>query len=448
MNISHEPSGYLFKQNSSNSIEYIKELEYGFYSNLNENDNSSDSTNYILNTNSNILKNELYFNQKENDNINNFIIEFQEKLKNLYYNLKFDDMINLLENENQNFLNNNKSFLFFIKKIKFFFMIKENRFEEAKQFYYNNLKFLLFEINNDFYKKDLLFQRLLKNNIFCQVDIIEKNIPEFEKELFNLIKNCKGIDDAIVIEKKINNFTFDRTKSDYLDFEDEINLKLNNEIYELNYEEMVLEKKINEINNNINNNNKINDNNINDNNEKKLLKKLPLISSFKAKYAKRETIDKKIIRVFKSFIIKLYKQKEFDPNNYKDYSFYVMLINGNILPPIDCIDVFKNEHIHFKSFNTNFLLWFFSKEGIKDLYNKFINIEGKNFIDNVSKHYKISESEKIELINYINNLPFIFDISLVNFPFKENFVDCKKNYNYSKGKNSKLKKYRSRDFEN
>ena len=135
MNISHEPSGYLFKQNSSNSIEYIKELEYGFYSNLNENDNSSDSTNYILNTNSNILKNELYFNQKENDNINNFIIEFQEKLKNLYYNLKFDDMINLLENENQNFLNNNKSFLFFIKKIKFFFMIKENRFEEAKQFY-------------------------------------------------------------------------------------------------------------------------------------------------------------------------------------------------------------------------------------------------------------------------------------------------------------------------
>ena len=125
-----------------------------------------------------------------------------------------------------------------------------------------------------------------------------------------------------------------------------------------------------------------------------------------------------------------------------------MLINGNILPPIDCIDVFKNEHIHFKSFNTNFLLWFFSKEGIKDLYNKFINIEGKNFIDSVSKHYKISESEKIELINYINNLPFIFDISLVNFPFKENFVDCKKNYNYSKGKNSKLKKYRSRDFEN
>ena len=88
MNISHEPSGYLFKQNSSNSIEYIKELEYGFYSNLNENDNSSDSTNYILNTNSNILKNELYFNQKENDNINNFIIEFQEKLKNHYSNKK------------------------------------------------------------------------------------------------------------------------------------------------------------------------------------------------------------------------------------------------------------------------------------------------------------------------------------------------------------------------
>ena len=444
MNISHEPSGYLFKQNSSTSIDYMKGLEYGNYPNIYENDNSSISTNYIQNSNSNIFKNELSLsNQEENEKINTSIIEFKQQLKNLYYDFKFDDMINLLENKNKNLLNNNNTFLYIIQKIKFFLMIKENRFEEAKLLYINKLRPLLLKINNDFNQRDLLFQRLLKKNIFAQINILEKNYSEFENEIDNLIRNYKGIDDAMVIDKNIDNSTFERTKSDSLDFEDEINLILNDE--NNNFEKMISDKKINEINNS----NKINENNINDYNEEIILKKLPLITSFKSKYAKRETIDKKIIRAFKSFIIKLYKKKEFDPNNYQEYSFYVMLINGNILPPIDCIDLFNNEHIYFKSFNTNFLLWFFSKEGIKDLYNKFINIEGKNFIDNVSKHYKISDSEKNELINYFNNLPFIFDVSLVNFFYKGN-LNSKKNYSFSKDvyKKNKLKKYRSRDFDN
>ena len=443
MNISHETSGYLFKQNSSTSIDYFKEFENENYLNRNENDDSSISTNYNQNTNSKILKDEYSYNQNENEKMNSPIIELKEKLKNLYYDLKFDEIINLLENENPNFLNNNKSFLYTIHKIKFFLMIKENRIEEAQQLYLNKLKPFLMEINNDVNKKrDLLFQTSLKKIFFfSHIDILEKNYSEFENEIDNLIRHYKGIDDAIVIEKKNDNSTYERTKSDYLDFEDELNFILNNENEGLIFEKMISEKKINEINNS---------NIRKDNNDELILKKLPLISSFKSKYAKRETIDKKIIRAFKSFIIKLYKKKEFDPNNYQDYSFYVMLINGNILPPIDCIDLFKNEHIHFKSFNTNFLLWFFSKEGIKDLYNKFINIEGNNFIDNVSKHYKICESEKIELINYFNNLPFIFDISLVNFPYKGNCLDHKKMYIYSKGvyKKNKFKKYRSRDFEN
>ena len=189
-----------------------------------------------------------------------------------------------------------------------------------------------------------------------------------------------------------------------------------------------------------------------ENNEDSLFKKLPILSSFKPKYTKRETIDKKIIRSFKQFIVNQYNQKLFDPNTSKDYSFYIILINKNILPPIDFIDVRTNEKVYFKSFNSNFLLWFFSKEGIKELYNKFINIEGEKFLENISNHYKISEREKIELWNYLINLPFIFDISLVKFPDNGNFNHNSNKRIYINSRHlvnkNKLKKCRSRDLDN
>jgi hypothetical protein len=194
-----------------------------------------------------------------------------------------------------------------------------------------------------------------------------------------------------------------------------------------------------------------------ENNEDSLFKKLPILSSFKPKYTKRETIDKKIIRSFKQFIVNQYNQKLFDPNTSKDYSFFLILINNNILPPIDIYDVSSNEKIYFKSFNANFLLWFFSKQGIKELYSKFIQIEGTNFIDNITKYYEISEEERLSLINYFNNLPFIFDITLVNnltngkeinHIYRKKKTDNKniKNSNYAMKK--KLYKTRSRDLDN
>ena len=293
------------------------------------------------------------------------------------------------------------------------------------------------------------------------------------------------------------------TKDDFSDFEDEIEWKLcdmqnlenqennnfiinekhyynyikyfdnNNNTFEFNKLHNIDDTEINTSNSNKQNNinNKRDDNissisttNSNKNNKKfkskkeniddeTLFKKLPILSSFKPKYAKRETIDKKIIRTFKQFIVDLYTNKQFDPNTSKDYSFYIILINKNILPPIDFIDVRTNEKVYFKSFNSNFLLWFFSKEGIKDLYNKFIVIEGDNFINSIVKYYEIMEEEKLQLINYVNNLPFIFDISLVN-----NLTNGKKfNHIYRKQNNvyhnnyhikKKFQKNRSRDLDN
>ena len=151
-------------------------------------------------------------------------------------------------------------------------------------------------------------------------------------------------------------------------------------------------------------------------NEQSLFKQLPILSSFKPKYAKRETIDKKILRHFRHFIVSLEKNKKLNvnSNNNKDSSFYILLINGEVFPPVNIYDYSSCEKIYFKSFNSSFLLWFFSKTGIKELYSKFIDLQGNAFVQEVSCYYNIKESERNQLANYVNNLPFIFDISLVN----------------------------------
>ena len=331
---------------------------------------------------------------------------------------------------------------------------------------------------NQWKKKHKFFLLMLKKPcIYHQTNILEKYAEKFNVQLDNAIRNYingknnknpvkNKIEDNEINTNKISysdsNIEDESTKDDFSDFEDEIQWKLcdmqnienqennsfvinnkednnnlkyfdddntfeYNKLYYIDNNEInTSSNKQNNIDNKRENNNSIisttNTNNKNKKSKNKkenydddtLYKKLPILSSFKPKYAKRETIDKKIIRNFRQFIVDLYKNKQFDPNTSKDNSFFIILINNNILPPIDFIDVRANEKVYFKSFNSNFLLWFFSKQGIKELYTKFIQIEGDNFINNIVNYYEILDDEKLQLINYVNNLPFIFDISLVN----------------------------------
>jgi hypothetical protein len=184
----------------------------------------------------------------------------------------------------------------------------------------------------------------------------------------------------------------------------------------------------------------INLNNINpkekDNTELTLYKQLPFLSSFKPHYAKRETIDKKIIRTFRQYLIEENKKNSlFINKNSKDFSFYISLIRGRILPPSSFYDSNTNETLTFKSFNSHFLLWFFSREGIRDLYSNFLNSQGDFFIKEVSKYYKLNQKESEQLNSYMNNLPFIFDVSLVNNLTKGNNFS----HIYRKQKNNKKK---------
>ena len=150
-------------------------------------------------------------------------------------------------------------------------------------------------------------------------------------------------------------------------------------------------------------------------NEEIIFNQLPFLNSFKPKYIKRETIDKKIIRTFKNYVVKENKEKRLEIDQAKmDHNFFIHLLYGNILPPIDFIDGNTGEIVKYNSFNCKYLLWFFSKKGVKDVYLQFINEKGKEFIKELSEHYEISIEEKNQLNNYISNFPFIFDISIIN----------------------------------
>ena len=146
-------------------------------------------------------------------------------------------------------------------------------------------------------------------------------------------------------------------------------------------------------------------------NEEIIFNQLPFLNSFKPKYIKRETIDKKIIRTFKNYVVKEYKEHRLELNNVTmDQDFFINLVNGNLLPPIDFYDATTGEYIKFNSFNCSYLLWFFSKKGVKEIYGNFINEKGKDFINSLSDYYEISPEEKSQLNSYIFNFPFIFDI--------------------------------------
>ena len=205
------------------------------------------------------------------------------------------------------------------------------------------------------------------------------------------------------------------------------------------------------------------------NKEETIFNQLPYLNSFKPKYIKRETIDKKIIRSFKNYTIKEYKANRLViDEKTMDQNFFINFVNGNMIPPLDFHDVNTDEYVKFNSFNCSYLLWFFSKKGVKEVYNQFINEKGKEFIDDLSQYYEISNEEKNQLNSYIMNFPNIFDISLVNSitqgaTVKHLYRTVDKNKKFKererrrkgdldlrrqKSNESNLERCRSREFEN
>lgn len=304
-------------------------------------------------------------------------------------------------------------------------------------------------------------------------------MPFPDKSLKNSFSHIEEEEENIIIGNNKNEFIIDTSSKNLHNNleEDKFNNNFNN--FNGNKEKTENQSKIQfeEINTNINvpkkqiekkETKKYNKKKKN-NKEETIFNQLPYLNSFKPKYIKRETIDKKIIRSFKNYTIKEYKANRLViDEKTMDQNFFINFVNGNMIPPLDFHDVNTDEYVKFNSFNCSYLLWFFSKKGVKEVYNQFINEKGKEFIDDLSQYYEISNEEKNQLNSYIMNFPNIFDISLVNSitqgaTVKHLYRTVDKNKKFKererrrkgdldlrrqKSNESNLERCRSREFEN
>ena len=419
--------------------------------------NPTDPFQNFFNPISNTKDYDIYSNYLINENINSILTDLQKEIQSLFLSNNFDEIIRLIENHFGNFFFQlNSDFLYLIMKIKFLMLLQLEQIQDAIKFYDQQFFPLIKSVKpynwvneNKVFEKFIRNPEKLQNKNFLKI-YYEKFQFQFNKSINKYLYNEDKEENFIVDEPTKANKIFHKTKKKKFSIKKEkeptINLSIindeqNKEKISLDNPSINLEYFKNQIENPTINQPIINLNNINekgkDNSELTLYKQLPFLSSFKPHYAKRETIDKKIIRTFRQYLIEEHKKKSLDLNIYStDNSFYISLIRGSILPPSTYYDNSTNENLCFKSFNSHFLLWFFSKEGIKELYSKFLNSQGNNFLKLVSEYYKLNQKESEQLNSYINNLPFIFDLTLVNNLTKGN------NYMhmYRKQKNNKMKK--------
>ena len=401
---------------------------------------------------SNIKDNDIFLNFLNNENLNSIINELKNEIQSNFLSYNFDEIISLIENNFGNyFFQLNSSLLYLITKLKFFTLLQRDKLQDAIKLYDEQFLPLIKRVKSyNWVKKNKFCEKLIrKPEKIKNKDFIKKYNKEFQYEL------NKSINKYLYNEEKEDNFIIDEPTKGNKTFYKKNNLLLNEKIKENeNQQNIIFDPSINieffktknenptiheSIINNIPNKKvyfeKSKNNNTN-NDELTLYKQLPFLSSFKPHYAKRETIDKKIIRTFRQYLIEENKKNSlFINKNSKDFSFYISLIRGRILPPSNFFDSNTNENLTFKSFNSHFLLWFFSREGIRDLYTNFLNSQGDFFIKQVTKYYKLNQQESEQLNSYMNNLPFIFDISLVNNLTKGNNFS----HIYRKQKNNKKK---------
>ena len=198
-------------------------------------------------------------------------------------------------------------------------------------------------------------------------------MPFPDKSLKNSFSHIEEEEENIFIGNNKNEFIIDTSSKNLQNNleEDKFNNNFNN--FNANKEKSENQSKIHfeEINTNINvpkkqiekKETKKYNKKKKSNKEETIFNQLPYLNSFKPKYIKRETIDKKIIRSFKNYTIKEYKANRLViDEKTMDQNFFINFVNGNMIPPLDFHDVNTDEYVKFNSFNCSYLLWFFSKK--------------------------------------------------------------------------------------
>jgi len=147
---------------------------------------------------------------------------------------------------------------------------------------------------------------------------------------------------------------------------------------------------------------------------------LPFLRYFNPQYTKRENIDKKIIREFKGFISNIIPDINNFLVNYQNdidyteiFNFWNGFTNDQLTPPMQFTDNLTKESFIFKSFNTNYLNWIFSRKGADELYEEFLNQSADNISKLLVEKYELegdkeSNDEILQLDFYIRNMINIY----------------------------------------
>lgn len=142
---------------------------------------------------------------------------------------------------------------------------------------------------------------------------------------------------------------------------------------------------------------------------------------FKFQFDKKENIDKKILRKFRSFISDEYKLNHF---SHKDIGKYLLvLIKNNSLPPFKFDD--DGKIVEFKSFNNNFLNWMFSKKEVIKFFDLFIEKELDHLMSYFCESYDILNHENKNNEQYRTLFKYVSQYSQIysNFSYSKSAID-------------------------
>jgi hypothetical protein len=132
------------------------------------------------------------------------------------------------------------------------------------------------------------------------------------------------------------------------------------------------------------------------------------LKEYKFMQLKRENVDKKILRKFKKYLkAKSKDKKDNEIKNYiKNNEFWSEYIKQNLMPPFN----YEKEKVTFKSFNTQYLCWFFEHKYSLELFNFFIKENYDNLIHEIKEANNLKENcDDFSLIkNYVNTMPLIY----------------------------------------
>lgn len=129
---------------------------------------------------------------------------------------------------------------------------------------------------------------------------------------------------------------------------------------------------------------------------------------FFPKFTKKDTIDKKILRSFRRFIINKYKNNEL---NYptSDRSFLKKFCTQYLLPSFEYKEN-NGEILNFRSYSGFYYYWLFSQKGFIGLYRYFISISGETLLNCFVHDYSLdtTNSDYVQLKDYIINMPTFY----------------------------------------